>query len=88
MGHFTDSTSLRDNSTVVRPVCSKCGAPMWLTRIQPDKPGFARRTLECPRCHHSMIEVIGLETSLSEHQLGRRLAALILQAISKDAERA
>ncbi len=87
MGHLTDTISFGDNSIVARPVCSKCGAPMWLTRIQPDKPSFARRTLECPRCQHSIIEVVELEISLSERQLGRRLAALVLQLISKDAER-
>lgn len=69
-------------------MCTMCGAPMWLTRIQPDKPGCARRTLECPRCHQSIVEVVELETPLSERQLGSRLAALILQAIGKDAERA
>jgi DNA-directed RNA polymerase subunit RPC12/RpoP len=45
-------------ASTVRPACAKCGAPMWLTRIQPDKR--ARRTLECPRCQHRIIEVIEL----------------------------
>jgi DNA-directed RNA polymerase subunit RPC12/RpoP len=46
-----------------RPVCSKCGAPMWLTRIEPDKSGFARRRFECPQCQHQMTEVIELKTA-------------------------
>ena len=50
-------------TTTARPVCSKCYAPMWLTRIQPDKPGCARRTFECPRCQDQMTEVIELENA-------------------------
>ena len=57
MVHFADSPV----TTTVRPLCSKCGAPMWLTRIEPDKPGFARRSFECPRCQNQMTEVIDLE---------------------------
>ena len=45
----------------VRPVCSKCGAPMWLIRIEPDKPACARRTFQCPRCQNQTTEVIDLE---------------------------
>jgi uncharacterized paraquat-inducible protein A len=41
-------------ATPVRPVCSKCGAPMWLIRIEPEKP-------ECPRCQNQMTEIIDLE---------------------------
>ena len=48
-------------TTPARPVCSKCGAPMWLIRIEPEKSGCARRTFECPRCHNQMTEVIDLE---------------------------
>ena len=59
MVHFADSPV----TTTVRPYCSKCGAPMWLTRIEPDKPGFARRSFECPRCQHQMTEVIELGTA-------------------------
>jgi hypothetical protein len=47
-------------TSTVRPVCSKCRTPMWLTRIEPEKPGCARRTFECPRCHHQVTEVIEL----------------------------
>jgi DNA-directed RNA polymerase subunit RPC12/RpoP len=44
-----------------QPVCSKCGAPMWLIRIEPEKAGCAQRTFECPRCQNRMTEVIDLE---------------------------
>jgi hypothetical protein len=46
---------------LARPVCFKCGAPMWLIRIEPDKSGWARRTFDCPRCQNEMTEVINLE---------------------------
>jgi hypothetical protein len=48
-------------TTPARPVCCKCGAPMWLIRIEPDNAGCARRTFECPRCQNQMTEVIDLE---------------------------
>jgi len=38
---------------------------MWRTRIEPDKPGCARRTFECPRCKHRITEVIELENAAS-----------------------
>lgn len=44
-----------------RPVCSKCGALMWLIRIEPEKPDCARRTFECPRCENRISDVITLE---------------------------
>jgi DNA-directed RNA polymerase subunit RPC12/RpoP len=48
-------------ATPARPVCAKCGAPMWLIRIEPDPRGYAQRTFECPRCQNRMTEVIDLE---------------------------
>jgi hypothetical protein len=33
-----------------RPPCSKCGRPLMLTRIEPEKPGFDQRTYYCPSC--------------------------------------
>src|SRR5690348_14025504 len=52
-----------DNSLAapVRPVCSKCGALMWLIRIEPHKLGCAQRTYECPRCQNQMTDVVNLE---------------------------
>jgi transposase-like protein len=40
------------------PNCPKCGLPMWLARIEPDKPDYDRRTFECPECDHSLTEVV------------------------------
>jgi hypothetical protein len=47
---------------IVRPICS-CGARMWLTRIQPDKPSCVRRFFECPRCQNEMTEVAEFENA-------------------------
>ena len=35
-----------------RPKCPKCGIQMALTRIEPDKPDYDRRTFDCPSCDH------------------------------------
>jgi hypothetical protein len=40
------------------PKCPNCGAPMWLSCIEPDKPDHDRRTFECPQCDHSHTEVV------------------------------
>ena len=61
MVRFANRATYADTATTVRPVCSICGAPLWLIRIEPDKAGFARRTLECPRCQNRISEVIELE---------------------------
>jgi len=63
MAPFFTYESFADSATIVRPTCSKCGAPLWLTRVEPDIPGFARRTFECPRCQNRSSEVIELERS-------------------------
>jgi hypothetical protein len=41
-----------------RPWCPTCDIAMWLARIQPDKPGYDRRTFECPVCHDEMVVVV------------------------------
>ncbi len=41
-----------------RPKCERCGALMWLARIDPDEPSYERRTFECPECDHSMAWVV------------------------------
>jgi predicted RNA-binding Zn-ribbon protein involved in translation (DUF1610 family) len=30
--------------------CSKCGKPMKLSCIEPDRPGYDMRTFECEKC--------------------------------------
>lgn len=51
--HFIPPTQ-----TVEHPKCSKCGAQMWLARIEPEKPDHDRRTFECPECESTQIEVV------------------------------
>jgi DNA-directed RNA polymerase subunit RPC12/RpoP len=65
MVHWADRKIFADGTATMRPVCSKCGAPLWLIRIEPDKPGFARRTFECPRCQSRISEAIELEKRAS-----------------------
>jgi hypothetical protein len=33
--------------------CPRCGKPMRLTCIEPDKPGFDLRSFECAKCNTS-----------------------------------
>ncbi len=40
------------------PNCPRCGAPMWLARIAPDRPDHDQRTFECPECDHAITEVV------------------------------
>jgi hypothetical protein len=44
-----------DSNPIIRPPCPKCGATMMLTRIEPDAPGYERRTFECSQCENSEI---------------------------------
>jgi transposase-like protein len=43
---------------IAHPTCTRCGAPMWLTRIEPDKPDHDRRTFECKACRKTVVEVV------------------------------
>jgi hypothetical protein len=43
---------------IVHPVCARCGAPMWLTRIEPDEPGCEKRTFECQVCGDTTSDLI------------------------------
>jgi hypothetical protein len=43
---------------IVHPTCAKCGAPMWLTRIEPDEPASEQRTFECQACQNEAIEIV------------------------------
>ncbi len=46
------------------PACESCGAPMWLTCIEPDRPDHDKRTFECPRCQHVMIRVVSYKPTV------------------------
>ena len=43
---------------IVHPTCAKCGAPMWLIRLEPDGPGSQQRTFECQACQNEAIEIV------------------------------
>jgi len=43
---------------IAQPKCEQCGVPMWLARIEPDKPDHDRRTFECSICKSETIEVV------------------------------
>ena len=40
------------------PTCPKCGATMWLERIEPDAPGHDKRTFQCPTCENVISETV------------------------------
>jgi DNA-directed RNA polymerase subunit RPC12/RpoP len=39
-------------------ICAKCGAPMWLTRIEPYEPDHDQRMFECQACSNTIIEIV------------------------------
>ena len=41
-----------------RPLCPVCEHRMVLEQIEPDKPGYDRRTFECPSCEHVETVVV------------------------------
>jgi hypothetical protein len=43
---------------IERPKCPKCGTPMWLARIEPDKPHHDKRTYECSACDNVVTEIV------------------------------
>jgi hypothetical protein len=40
------------------PKCPDCGVEMWLCHVEPDTRDHDLRTFECPRCQHSMSDVV------------------------------
>jgi transposase-like protein len=40
------------------PTCPRCWALMWLTRIEPDKPGYDNRTFVCASCDYTITETV------------------------------
>jgi len=43
---------------IPQPKCERCGAIMFLTRIEPDKPDHDKRVFECIECNNEKIEVV------------------------------
>ena len=42
---------------IEHPRCARCGAPMWLARIEPDGPSLEKRTFECQVCQYEAIDI-------------------------------
>jgi transposase len=40
------------------PQCPRCGSPMHLQRIEPDKPQHDRRIFYCERCGETVSETV------------------------------
>ncbi len=51
-------THVAQGWVVIRPQCPACGHQMWITRIEPDKPRYDKRTFECPECENEVIEIV------------------------------
>ena len=43
---------------IEHPDCAKCGAPMWLMRIERYEPDHDQRTFECQACGASTTEIV------------------------------
>ena len=50
--------SIPPSQPIAQPNCTECGALMWLTSIEPEKPDHDRRTFVCPRCQDELVEVV------------------------------
>lgn len=53
------ASTAQENAMQV-PQCSKCGADMRLSRIEPHKPGYDLRHFECQHCGHAETRVVKL----------------------------
>jgi hypothetical protein len=45
------------STSITRPSCPKCRAPMLLTQIEPHAPDHDKRTFVCSACGHEHSEV-------------------------------
>jgi len=55
MQHSYVESSLHEHE---HPTCTACGAPMWLARIEPDRPDHDKRTFNCLACDEIATEVV------------------------------
>ncbi len=51
-------THVAQGFVVIRPQCPACGDQMWITRIEPDKPDYDKRTFECPECKNELTQIV------------------------------
>jgi hypothetical protein len=52
--------SLRPLTPIGLPPCPLCGGRMWLTRIEPDRPGYEQRIFSCTQCAHEDCKVTAI----------------------------
>jgi hypothetical protein len=55
MQHSYVQSSLHEHE---HPVCTVCGASMWLARIEPAHPDHDKRTFECKACGKVTAEIV------------------------------
>jgi DNA-directed RNA polymerase subunit RPC12/RpoP len=48
----------RSHQKIEHPDCARCGAPMWLTCIEPNDADHDQRTFECQACGNSKVEIV------------------------------
>jgi hypothetical protein len=51
-------TSEAATTEIDTPKCPRCGAPMHLERIEPDKPQHDRRIFHCQQCGESISRTV------------------------------
>ncbi|HZP79482.1 MAG TPA: response regulator [Pseudolabrys sp.] len=52
--------------SVDRPACPHCGWVMWLSQIEPEKPGYDKRIFECARCELTQQRVVAIDQPESD----------------------
>jgi transposase-like protein len=52
------SEFIPQDQAFAHPDCPKCGAPMWLARIEPYEADHDQRTFECHTCGNSTTEIV------------------------------
>jgi hypothetical protein len=68
MGEACEEMTLPQQRIIGRPFCELCKSQMWLSCIEPDEPGYDKRTFECPACPNVSVRFVKYR---SEPKLGR-----------------
>jgi hypothetical protein len=55
MQHSYVESSLHEHE---HPGCIACDAPMWLARIEPDRPDHDKRSFKCLACGEKTTEIV------------------------------
>ena len=68
MGEACEERHSPQQRIIGRPFCELCKSQMWLACIEPDEPGYDKRTFECPACPHVSVRIVKYR---SEPKLGQ-----------------